>query len=169
TGDPRRRVHRRTRPFLPSVWRGESMRERLAHEADRSREAQVRLDRVLALELLEELERRRPLAQHRKLPLDRREVARGEQLKAGQPAGDPVVERGGVAVERLGDEHPRALFGGERQEAQLEREAAQGGLVDAIEEVRRADEDAIEALHALEHLVDLAHLVVAYRAAPVLQ
>ena len=49
----------------------------------------------------------------------------------------------------------------QRLEADLEREAAQRRLVEVVEQVGGADEDAGEALHALQHLVDLAHLVVA--------
>src|SRR5690606_41588121 len=105
---------------------------------------------MLALELLEELERLRPLAQDRELPFDRREVARGEQRQARKAGADGRVERVRVAVERLGDEHALALPRVQRQETQLERESTQRGLVDAIEQVRGADEYAVEALHPPE-------------------
>jgi hypothetical protein len=45
-------------------------------------------------------------------------------------------------------------------EADLEGEAPQRRLVQVLEQVGGADEDAGEALHALQHLVDLADLVV---------
>jgi hypothetical protein len=51
--------------------------------------------------------------------------------------------------------------GRQRLEADLEGEAAQRRLVELVEQVGGADEDAGEALHALQHLVDLGDLVVA--------
>jgi hypothetical protein len=54
-------------------------------------------------------------------------------------------------------------------EADLEREAAQRRFVQVVEQVGGADEDAGKTLHALQHLVDLGHLVVALGAAAAAQ
>ena len=62
-----------------------------------------------------------------------------------------------------------ALLGGERLEADLEGEAPQRRLVDAIEQVGGADEHAVVALHLLQHLVDLGDFVAALGAASVQQ
>jgi len=65
-----------------------------------------------------------------------------------------------LAVQRLDHEHALALFARQRMETQLEGKAAQRRLVQVVEQVGGADEHACEALHALQHFVDLSHLVV---------
>ncbi len=52
-------------------------------------------------------------------------------------------------------------------EADLEGEATQRRLVELVEQVGGADEQTAEALHALQHLVDLADLVAAFGESPV--
>ena len=53
--------------------------------------------------------------------------------------------------------------------AVAQRLAAQGGLVDTIEKVCRADKHTLEALHALQHFVDFGDFVATLRERAVLQ
>ena len=87
----------------------------------------------------------------------------------GQLSADLGAEFLRVTCQRFGDEHLLALHSRQWHELDLEGKAAQRCLVNAIEQVGGADEDAVMPLHLLQHLVDFGHLVAALGAAPVHQ
>ena len=103
------------------------------------------------------------LAQQQRLLLDHRKVARREHVERGQNLAPHGLERIRIATQCLGNEHLLALGPHQWPEADLECKAPQRSLIQPIEQVGRADEDAVKALHALQHLVDFRHLVVAHR------
>ena len=78
-------------------------------------------------------------------------------------------EIGWIAFQRLGRKHLFTLLPRQRLELNLEGEAAQCGLVNAIKQIRGADEHALEAFHALQHFIDFGDLVASLRKRSVLQ
>src|SRR4051812_43105294 len=114
----------------------------LLNETDAARLAHFRLDAVLGFELLEELFGRELRREDLHLALHGREISRAQLVELADTGTRLRRERVLVAVERLDDEHLLALGECHWLEPDLEREAPQRRLVDAVHQVRRADEDA---------------------------
>ena len=116
---------------------------------------------MLSLQLRQELVGLETQAEGVHLALHRGKVARHQLVQRGKALALLVAQPRRVAPQGFADEHAQALLGLQGVEADLEGEAAQRRFVELFEEVGGADEDAAETLHALQHLVDLGHLVVA--------
>ena len=74
-----------------------------------------------------------------------------------------------IGGQRLHHKHFLALCTGKWLEFDLESESAQRGLVEPFQQIGGADEDAVVALHALQHFVHFGHLIGALRTAAVHQ
>ena len=61
------------------------------------------------------------------------------------------------------------MLAGQRFKLDFEGEATQRSLINSVEQVRGADENALEALHALQHFVNFGDLVAALRERAILQ
>ena len=124
---------------------------------------------MFAFQLREKFVGLQRLTQDFHLPLHGRKVAWHQLVQRVQARALFGAQPGGIAGQRLGREHAHPLIGPQRVESHLEGETPQGRFVEFVEEVGGADEDAGKTLHALQHLVDLGDLIVAFGQAAAAQ